>query len=225
MNFLSHFYFEKKQTDNYVVLGVVLPDLLKNTDKSWNIHPQKNPSQFEKNQQFSAILEGWKRHLEVDRIFHSSNFFETQLQKIKPFLEPVISHSPIRASFLSHIAIELLLDHLLICEQKINVLGFYTYLQQSDPNIITNFLKLNAVPDPEKFVVFFDRFIQSHYLLSYDRCENIAYALNRICLRVWPTGLDEDRRAELSQALEMYKQQLKENFMVIFDEIEQKLAI
>ena len=33
MNFLSHFYFDRNTTDPHQVIGMVLPDLLKNANK------------------------------------------------------------------------------------------------------------------------------------------------------------------------------------------------
>ena len=42
MNFLSHFYFDRLNTDANVVMGVVLPDLIKNASKEANLYPQKN---------------------------------------------------------------------------------------------------------------------------------------------------------------------------------------
>ena len=34
MNFLSHYYFDRDVTNCYHILGIVLPDLLKNADKT-----------------------------------------------------------------------------------------------------------------------------------------------------------------------------------------------
>ncbi|HEY0176723.1 MAG TPA: hypothetical protein VGC08_10115 [Pedobacter sp.] len=67
MNFLSHFYFERQNPDDYIVMGVLLPDLIKNADKDWNLNPQKNEYLYRDVPEYVAILEGWKRHLEVDR--------------------------------------------------------------------------------------------------------------------------------------------------------------
>jgi hypothetical protein len=69
MNFLSHFYFERKNTDDYIVMGVVLPDLIKNADKNWNLNPQKDEYLFTDVPGYNSLLTGWKRHLEVDRLF------------------------------------------------------------------------------------------------------------------------------------------------------------
>ena len=46
MNFLSHFYFEQQNPDSNMVMGTVLPDLVKNASKDWNFYPQKNEALF-----------------------------------------------------------------------------------------------------------------------------------------------------------------------------------
>jgi len=73
MNFLSHYYFDRDTIPyirDYHTLGTVLPDLLKNADKSILIHPEKlqhsDPA-------ISDMIAGWKKHLLVDRYFHSSD--------------------------------------------------------------------------------------------------------------------------------------------------------
>ena len=41
MNFLSHYYFDRTETNCYHILGTVLPDLLKNADKTIVLHPEE----------------------------------------------------------------------------------------------------------------------------------------------------------------------------------------
>src|SRR5437879_12145344 len=103
MNFLSHYYFDRDATICYHTLGTVLPDLLKNADKHIIIHPEKlhhpNPS-------INDIIIGWRKHLEVDRYFHSSDFFITRSHELKLLLLLAIQGSPVKQFFLVHVAIE-----------------------------------------------------------------------------------------------------------------------
>ena len=125
MNFLSHYYFERQNQDSNMVLGTVLPDLVKNAHKDWNLYPQKNEALFIEDNQQNSLLRGWKRHLEVDLIFHSSDFFIAEMAKLKQLLLPILNDSPVRPSFLAHIGVELVLDHLLVVNGKININSFY----------------------------------------------------------------------------------------------------
>lgn len=115
MNYLSHFYFDQLSDDPYYILGIALPDLTKGHNRSWNIHPK--PGEPETDPNFKSILKGWERHLEVDRLFHSSGFFAENTELIKNELKNIpFKNKEIRPYVLAHILLELLLDSILIQE-------------------------------------------------------------------------------------------------------------
>ena len=222
MNFLSHFYFDRNTNNANIVVGTVLPDLLKNANKNWNAHPEKHPELFQQSR-LKSLLTGWKRHLEVDLLFHSSDFFNHKTQELKQLLIPILKDSPVRPSFLAHIGVELLLDHLLIEYQKVTIDSFYENLEAVQEDDLTNFLKKCNINDVETFFKFFNSFKSSRYLLSYQKLENISYALQRICMRLWEHPFTEKNTYDLTAVLEFYKNQLEIDFMVIFEEIENRL--
>jgi len=222
MNFLSHFYFDRHSEDPHLVLGAVLPDLVKNARKDWNLHPERNSELF--NSDFeSSILEGWKRHMIVDRHFHNSVFFAEHTSEIKKAIIPALKNSVVRPSFLAHISLELMLDSTLLTENHIQTVDFYSHLRQSDREAINRFLKLSSIDDTTQFFNFFDKFIQSNYLETYRESYNIMYALNRICMRVWKDPLTASEIINLSDILNNYQQNMLGNYMEIFEEINLKL--
>ncbi len=223
MNFLSHYYFDQDAQNSNKILGTILPDLFKNANKSWNPRPQKKPELFTGNEDLSNLLEGWKRHLEVDLIFHSSAFFATRTTALKLELIPILKDSVVRPSFLAHIGLELLLDHLLIQHRKINIEAFYKHLDQVNLEEVNHFLTKCDIDDAGQFFKFFESFKSSKYLLSYQKIDNISYALERICMRLWQHPFTEKTRQELTIVLESYKKELEVDFMVIFEEIETRL--
>lgn len=224
MNFLSHFYFDRNTPNENIVVGAILPDLLKNANKNWNAHPQKYPELFEEKETTRKLLIGWKKHLEVDLIFHSSHFFNEKTNELKQLLIPILQQSPVRPSFLAHIGIELLLDHLLIEHQKIAINSFYENLDRVNPNDLKDFLDKCEIANTDLFFKFFNNFKSSRYLLSYQKLENISYALQRICMRLWEHPFTEKAVYDLTSVLEFYKNQLEIDFMVIFEEIENRLT-
>lgn len=219
MNFLSHFYFERENPNDYMVMGVVLPDLIKNADKNWNLNPQKDEYLFRDVPEYNALLTGWKRHLEVDRVFHSSNYFKEQTAILKQMILPAVETGPVKAFFLAHIGLELILDHLLLTQQIVNADDFYVQLQASCTDELAGFLRLAGLPGPQKFSSFLDDFIESRYLFSYADMENITYSLNRICMRLWPNPFQKEQLDMLTIQLEKFKQQLQNNFLTIFHEV------
>lgn len=223
MNFLSHYYFERNSTNSYEVLGCLLPDLVKNADKSWNIHPEKLDEKFYNSEHEKALLKGWKKHLAVDRIFHNTPFFFFHQHELKKVVTEIISDTPIKPFFVGHIALELCLDNLLITQYKINIENLYNHLESTDKKEIENFLLRNGIKNPEKFSAYFDSFKKEKYLKNYIKISGLSYAIKRICMRIWEKPMTNIQENELTETLSIYISHLKENFMIIFDEIELQL--
>ncbi|GAA4197249.1 hypothetical protein GCM10022289_04220 [Pedobacter jeongneungensis] len=224
MNFLSHYYFDRASENANVVMGTVLPDLIKNASKEANLYPQKNEFLFKGNPDEENLLAGWKRHLAVDLFFHSSNFFLEKTTELKHLIKPIVENTPVRPSFLAHIGLELLLDHLLVERNLIQVNHFYDKLDAVNKDSLSDFLEHCKLKEPKVFFNFLEKFISSKYLLSYQQLENISYALNRICMRLWPETLNEIQLQQLTFELGIFKEVLQKDFMDIFKEIEGKLA-
>src|SRR5581483_10474802 len=141
MNFLSHFYFDRGTTNCSHTLGTVLPDLLKNADKNIILHPEKLQHPDKK---INDIILGWRKHLEVDRYFHSSIFFITHSSKLRQRLEPAIKGSPVKSFFLGHVALELILDSLLLTTGRVSIDDFYAHLAGCDLATIGAFLNFSG---------------------------------------------------------------------------------
>ncbi|MBC7400226.1 MAG: hypothetical protein H7289_09795 [Mucilaginibacter sp.] len=221
MNFLSHYYFDRNVTDCYFILGTVLPDLLKNADKNIILHPEKLQHS---NPHIESIIKGWNKHLDVDRYFHSSDFFATHSHQLKKLLAPVIEGSSVKPFFLGHIAVELIIDNLLLTTGKIKVDDFYDRLKECDNALIEEFLTEAGLNDTTRFFRFYEGFKRDGYLHTYSETEQIAYALKRICMRVWENPFTPLHEARMNEVLVAYRQLLLPDFMTIFYEIQAKLS-
>jgi hypothetical protein len=220
MNFLSHFYFDRDTDNCYLILGTVLPDLLKNADKNIIIHPEKLQHPDAK---VNAIIKGWNKHLEVDRYFHSSEFFLTHSHQLKLLLRPAIEGSPVKPFFLGHIALELILDNLLLTTHKITAGSFYDHLDGCEAPVVNEFLTFAGLKDTTVFFKFYEGFKKSRYLFSYAETPQIAYALKRICMRVWKDPFTPEQERQMTEVLMRYRESLFDDFTSIFDEIDNKL--
>ena len=220
MNFLSHFYFDRETDNCYFVLGTVLPDLLKNADKTIIIHPDKFTGT---NEGVNSIKNGWNKHLEVDRYFHSSEFFIHHSHQLKKQLLPAIDGSPVKPFFLGHIALELILDNLLLTTKKVTADGFYDHLDGCRAPVVDEFLTFSGLKETSTFFKFYEGFKKSRYLYSYSKTKEIAYALKRICMRVWNDPFTPENEAMMNNVLMTYREGLLDDFMTIFDEIDRKL--
>jgi acyl carrier protein phosphodiesterase len=223
MNFLSHYYFERDTTDVNVIIGVVLPDFVKTAEKNYNLYPAKERHSFKGDPNQLSLHIGWERHIKVDALFHSSSFFTEQTQILKQLLLPVMEGSPVKPFFLAHIGVELVLDHLLLINADIEVELFYNALATSDKVALDQFLKTCGLSETTKFFNFLNSFIAEKYLYSYQKIENITYALSRVCMRVWDNPFSPEQIDQITLQLETYKDLLSTSYLSIFNEIEPQL--
>lgn len=221
MNFLSHFYFDRFITDPYHILGIVLPDLLKNADKHAIIHPERLSIQDDLH--INSIISGWKKHLTVDKHFHSSAFFSHHSHQLKLLLIPALANSPVKPFFLGHIALELLIDYLLINQQIISVDAFYDQLNRTEEQSITRFLTLSDLPNPSVYIHFHQKFLRHRYLQTYTDISGISHALKQICLRLWKDPFTESQENEIALVIDDYQQLLAHSYLDIFTDIESKI--
>jgi len=224
MNFLSHFYFDRHVTNPELVLGGVMPDLVKNANKSWNIHPEKKPHLFTESGKLQSILTGWQKHLDIDRYFHTCDFFMEHTQEIRKMIAPILHGSEIRPSFLAHISLELMLDSLLVKLQEIDAFHFYDQLANVERESVKNFLELNQITDTDRFFRFFDEFLEVNYLHSYHESDNLIYALNRICMRLWPDPMNKEQKCRLNKVLLDYQGNLEGCYKNIFMDLNSHLT-
>jgi hypothetical protein len=220
MNFLSHYYFDREEENPYRIMGIVLPDLLKNANKEWNLRPEKSEHLFLRNDSQAALLEGWKRHLEVDRYFHSSEFFRRHTSILRLQIVPHLLNSDVRPSFVAHIALELMLDSLLLTELNLDSSRFYAQLENTDEEILEDFLLLNNIPESSIFFNFLEGFIRSKYLESYREPKDIMFAIGKICQRIWLRPFTDEEKFRVAGVLTAYLDVLKNDFIIIFDQIE-----
>ncbi len=223
MNFLSHFYFDRHSSAQRI-LGCLLPDLIKNAAKITFLNPLKFPEKFSASELHDIYI-GWNNHIAIDKYFHASTFFTNHTQAIKKQLFPVTENSEIRPSFLAHIALELMLDHLLIAHNHIQVEKLYVALQESDKDATIQFLTRCNIADLTPILQFIDNFKASRYLFSYQKTENLAYALNRICMRLWPIGMEQEKVNLLYTVLEQYMEVNEKEMLQIFKEMDTNLSL
>lgn len=224
MNFLSHFYFERYATQPERVLGALLPDLLKNVDKSYVFHPQKFEDQLFIHPLSMAISEGWYRHVEVDKLFHSSEFFLQHCHVLRKKLEPVLKDLPIRPSFMAHIAVELMLDHLLIEYDLVNVARLYEHLEQINRPVLVSYLKTIGVEDTDGFLAFYDQFLQWRYIFDYKDIDRMAKPLFNISKRIWEFQTNQEQQEALTEVLIQYRDNQLRDFKEIYTYIQDNMT-
>jgi hypothetical protein len=224
MNFLSHFYFERFATNPERIVGGLLPDLLKNADKTFVLKPRQYEDELLDNPLLEQLYIGWNRHIEVDRLFHNSTYFFHHTHQLKLQIQSSLQGLPIRPSFMAHIALELLLDHILTQQKAVSIDKFYAAMSQVNEDAVRKFLKINQLSDIPKFDKFYHQFIDWKYIYDYAHIEKIAGALFNICKRLWQFEVQEHQRELLTEQLISYLQHHMADYQEIYQYIHYKLV-
>jgi len=198
-------------------VGALLPDLLRNVDKRYVFHPRRHEAQLFADHRTRQISEGWYRHVEVDRVFHNSVFFLDHCRTLRKELVPLLDHLPIRPSFMAHIAIELLLDQLLMRDGLADPADMYERLDRADRSAVRRYLTVLGGVDVELFLQFYEKFVASRYVLEYAVDENIARALFSICGRVWDFSVRDGDCKNLTDCLVAFRDGNLANYLIGFE--------
>src|SRR5690606_5339504 len=117
--------------------------------------PYKYELEFINNPPLNSLFIGWSHHLEIDRLFHNLPFFYEHPHQLNVLVTPILQESPIRPSFFSHIALELLLDHLLLKNKLVYSEEFYQQLEAVDLPALHKFLDICELKEKAVFFDFF----------------------------------------------------------------------
>lgn len=224
MNYLSHFFFDASNSNSAYILGIALPDLVKNHNRRWNLHPHKHEDLWKNSEVLSSINFGWQRHLAVDDLFHSSDYFMKYSRKISEDIRNLkLDNVHLKPFMVGHIGLELILDTLLIKNKIVDAQVFYNHLEACQVDDIEQFIQLNGIANAAEFRTFYQRFKDVQYLLSYKSNESIVYALNRIQYRLSGSFLNEKDTIILQDAIAECMNYIELDYLTVFEEIEWRL--
>ncbi len=133
--------------------------------------------------QLAAMARGVMQHHEDDRWFHQTEAFAILSTQFAVELRQhvLVSH---QAGFLGHIAVELLLDAVLIEEVPARLDAYYNALAQLDPVVVEEMTR-RLLPRPaERLRLLLPRFIAERFLADYADDASLWRRLNHVMKRV-----------------------------------------
>lgn len=184
MNYFSHYYFDHIKGNHYYNAGLVLPDFARSAAGAKNINIQLK---FDKLNQpdFYNLNKGSKTHYSSDGFFHNCSFFKDSNQLFEDlFIEHEFPRQGQRLWFISHILFELVLDRVLIRNNRDILDDFYTSLKRVDLQIVIDFLAESGKDGTDKFTKFWEGFLKAQYLQYYLVDDKLVYSLNRVLQKV-----------------------------------------
>ncbi len=182
MNYLSHgFRFVK---DPYFVAGTALPDWMNVLDRR-NRARSPVASQFINSSEveLASMARGVMQHHEDDRWFHQTEAFAMLSTRFAVELRQfeLVSH---QAGFLGHIAVELLLDAVLVEDVPGRLDAYYNALSQLDPSTVEAVAERLLPRPPERLRWLVPRFIAERFLADYADDSALWRRLNHVMKRV-----------------------------------------
>jgi hypothetical protein len=200
MNFLTHYYCDRKIGEPHYNLGLAIPDLMSMFKRGWKVNSRliKQPLSGD----FLSIANGISQHLKADAYFHQSEFFLRNTSRIKQLmLDNHLNYRGTHFLFLSHLLLEICIDRVIVRNFPAVVADFYADMSAIPQQTINDFFSQIEVPIPEGFFVFYERFTRDKFLYNYDDIEKIIFMYNRILTRINMTIIDPEEYDKLGNVI------------------------
>ncbi|MEX2588960.1 MAG: hypothetical protein WD334_02070 [Chitinophagales bacterium] len=184
MNFLSHYYFEKNCSPEFLV-GLILPDLFPGFNQKLRRNIRETAPGLKSGLE---IRKGIACHIRQDKAFHSSGFFQEREIYYKAHLHlPSFEKERSRPYLFRHIYLEMLMDRVLIVYKPKHGPEFFEKLALLKANHLSSFFKeIDRAKEVIDFFAIFNRFLSSKFLLNYIDNDFFIKALIRSYKRVVP---------------------------------------
>lgn len=221
LNYLAHFYFDKIENNHAHNVGLFLPDLVRSFNKSSRVSPDEHRGIIT-NIDENAMNEACARHIDMDKMFHASDFFNAQEEGVKVLLKAEgFDETYHRWWFVAHVLLEMMLDKVIIGKDDSVLPSFYHSINKVDRDLMVNYLKRNEVINAEEFPVWFNRFEEAKYFYNYIYYEKLCYGLSRICLRAGLKDFTEEQKNMILAAAKS----VEENILDDFDNLKREIAL
>ncbi|MDX2249937.1 MAG: hypothetical protein SF052_24345 [Bacteroidia bacterium] len=226
MNFISHFYLDRKVNNSLFFAGVSTPDLVSVFDRNVRLKESRMPLIMENvaTEGEISFYNGVMRHFEADRIFHTSTFFLTETHTLSRLIEKTFNEGQYRrAFFVAHVLFELLLDKILIQNDDTLVPEFYNHLQAYPVEEIVRLTEWVTHTSMPSYDGFLKKFIRKKYLYNYVDPMQVCYILRRIVQGVGISQVSYLHSARFLQMIHQYEESLSGRCYTAFEHLNEQL--
>lgn len=175
MNFLSHYFLLPDQSNEDIVLGNLLPDLMRGFSKIYRqeIKPREDIHTTD-------IVKGVHFHLKADKLFHNHDFFEKHCDILKGLIDKSQLQNQ-RNFIVSHVMLELLIDQYLMEHEKEVAPAFYKKLESALNQDLEEKVKMTLnQQNTSRIISIFKGFTESKYAFSLQETKGVQEALYHI---------------------------------------------
>ncbi|MCB9262249.1 MAG: hypothetical protein H6607_07740 [Flavobacteriales bacterium] len=217
MNFLSHYYFDHQKGNPHFNLGLILPDLVRNFVKGSKLNFGINQPEDEPQLQ---LFKGCIKHVASDKIFHAWGGFH-HLMEIITYQIRNSSEDIDKDWFVAHILAELTIDYYLIKRHPQLANNLYNDFELVDTQALHSYLQKSGFNTFEKFDAGFDRFMEMRYLESYQKKDNIVFALGKICTKMGLKSFTNEQKSLISDIIELLSDEMPQTVVKLEFELKE----
>lgn len=221
MNFLAHFYTANSNIEAYKLLGVILPDVVRDFSK---IHNHKIENDFKTDVlEIHQMLDGIKLHLKGDKAFHNHPIFLELELEAKKLLKTQTKITVKRKFIIAHVLVELMLDQYIINNYPKKLDTFYNTLNTIDINRSNLFFEaLNTTENESNFKRNFNHFMQIKFLYHLKENEGVIFTLNKVFGSIFSYNFIAET-VFWNEIIEKLKENLSAKAPILLDELKIKL--
>jgi hypothetical protein len=210
VNYLAHGY--RFVDDPYFLAGTALPDWMSVLDRRNRARSQSAAVWIDADHPgLAALARGVIQHHADDRWFHQTEAFALLSTQFAVELRQQLAEGH-QAGFLGHIAVELLLDAVLIEAAPERLEAYYNALSSLDPREVQTVANHLLNKPVEHLSILIPRFIAERFLADYADDQSLWRRLNHVMRRVglpmlpesiiqWLAGARTRVRAEAQRLL------------------------
>lgn len=184
MNYLAHAY--RFLDDPYFVAGTALPDWMSVIDRKNRARRRfAEPVTEDCDPQIAALAKGCVQHHDDDDWFHRSDAFVEMSTRfaveLRTLLATGLGH---QAGFVGHIAVELLLDSVLVARHPGILDDYYSSLASLNREKLQEAANKICPRPVTRLTALLPRFIEERFLADYQDDERLRMRLNGVMRRV-----------------------------------------
>jgi hypothetical protein len=211
MNYFAHgFAF---LDDPYFLAGTAALDWLSVVDRKTRLRrEQVEPFADGSGSPAARFAAGILRHLADDDWFHATAGFESATREMAGRFRAHLTatdENP-RAAFLGHVAVELILDGVLIAEDPHRLTDYYASLAQVDPGWIAQAVFELTGQNVASLAWFCERFLEARFLFDYLDAAKLVFRLNQVVSRIKLRPLPESTASVIEGGWPIVRRHLPE---------------
>ncbi|MGI9456818.1 MAG: hypothetical protein ACR2NU_09660 [Aeoliella sp.] len=188
MNYFAHAHpwLDDAAVDPHWLAGLAVPDWLGVAARRTKCRTKHVESAFDdKETRVAELARGVAQHHSDDARFHQSRaFVELSLVFSRMIANHCREQTDLRASFLGHILVELLLDDTLIQRAPERLVRYYDLIAQLDAEWVAGQIESFSGRSVGKLAEFIERFVEIRFLADYTEDRLLVFRLNQVMSRV-----------------------------------------